>query len=153
MLVHISSELYVVLKQLFKKKYTMSNNIPYYLDNFNNPEDMVVTVSPANADRTEYQTNKMRSYLRRSHIEVVNVLCVPLSFKKRFAHCSTRALHFVLRFLLCRATVSCSWACWLTHLLQHNSNIRSRRVQRLNLTAAVTVSIGCACLHRKVGYK
>ena len=53
------------------------NNLLFHYENFNNAEDsMVVTVSPVNADRTGYQTNRMRSYLNCTHIEVVNVLCV-----------------------------------------------------------------------------
>ena len=54
---------------------------------------MVVTASPANADRTGYQTNTMCSYLRCTHIEVVNVLCVLRKSEELFAHCPTLALH------------------------------------------------------------
>ena len=47
---------------------------------------MVVTVSPANADRTGYQANRMRSYLKCTHIEVVNVLCVERNSEELFAY-------------------------------------------------------------------
>ena len=67
---------------------------------------MVVTVSPANADRTGYETNRMRSYLKCTHIEVVNVLSVLRNSEELFAHCPTLHVHV---FLLCRATGSCSW--------------------------------------------
>ena len=72
-------------------------NLLYHFENVNNADD---TVLPANADRTGYQTNRMRSYLRCTHIEVVNVLCVQRNSEELFAYCPTLALHTCTVFTL-----------------------------------------------------
>ena len=89
---HFRSIVYC-LGAAFSEEIYYVNNLPYSFENVNKADDMVVTASPANADRTGYQTNWMCSYFRRIHIQVVNVLCVLYSSKKLFAHCPTPALH------------------------------------------------------------
>ena len=96
-----------------------TNNLLYHFKNFNNAEDMVVTVSPANADRTGYQTNRMRSYLKCTHIEVDNVLCVQRNSEELFAHCPTLALHTCTVFDSVEPPVHVAgWACRLRQLQQ-----------------------------------
>ena len=63
----------------------------------------LVTVFPANADQTGHPTNRMRTYLRHTHIEVVNVLCVLCSSKKL---CTAQPQHYTVCTVFdCRPTM------------------------------------------------
>ena len=99
---------------LSESSFFRINNLLYHFENVNNAEDMVVTVSPANADRTGYQTNRMRSYLKCTHIEVVNVLYVQRNSEELLAHCPTLALHTCTVFYSVEQPVhAAGWACRL----------------------------------------